>query len=181
MRMASTSHRGSHGLVMVFTGDGKGKTTAAIGTAVRACGHGMRVCMIQFIKGDRQTGEVKVAERLSPYFEILPLGRGFVGRGREGEHVRAAKEALRVAREKMVSERYQILILDEVNNAISLGLIGLEELLNLIEDKPDDLHLILTGRDAHPAVIDRADLVTEMKDIKHPYRRGVRAQKGIDF
>lgn len=184
----STPHsiaEGNKGLIMVFTGDGKGKTSAALGTALRACGHGMRVCMIQFIKKNRETGEVKAAQRFLPDFEILTMGRGFVGRGgnrasRE-EHIKAAREALKVAREKMGSGRYQLLILDEVNNAIHLGLIGVEELLDFIKEKPNDLHLILTGRSAHPAIMDRADLVTEMKDIKHPFRRGIPAQEGIDF
>ncbi len=169
------------GLLMVFTGDGKGKTTAALGTALRAWGHGMRVCVIQFIKA-RETGEIRAARRLDG-FEIIPMGRGFVGnRGRPGkEHVEAARKALEKVREKMASGQYQLIILDEVNNALSLGLVRSKELMDLLRERPDDLHMILTGRGAPPEILEMADLVTEMRDVKHPYQEGIGAQEGIDY
>lgn len=171
------------GLLIVFTGNGKGKTTAALGTGLRAWGHGMKVCMIQFIKG-REGGEVKAASRLDG-FEVLPMGRGFVGIGNDihqrEEHVRAAREALERVKEKISSGQYQLIILDEINNALSLGLIDLQELVDLLKKRPEDLHMILTGRDAPPELLEMADLVTEMRDVKHPYQKGIRALEGIDY
>lgn len=172
------------GLVIVFTGDGKGKTTAAMGLALRAVGHGMRCAMIQFIKGGWRYGELKAAERLGPHFEMMPMGRGFIRPdkgGPDAEDLKAVREAWSLFREKMAARTYQVIILDEINNVVSMGLLPVEEVLAGIADKPSDLHLVLTGRDAHPQVIDIADLVTEMRDVKHPFARGIQAQKGIEY
>lgn len=173
------------GLVIVFTGDGKGKTTSALGVALRACGHNMKVAMLQFIKGSWHYGELDSAKKLSPNFDLIPLGKGFVGimddRLPKEEHIKAAKEALAIAREKITSGDYKIVILDEINVAVRLNLIDVKDLLDLIVAKPKNLHLIITGRGADPKLIDAADLVTEMREIKHPYQKGITAQRGIDY
>lgn len=172
------------GLVLVFTGSGKGKTTAALGMAMRAWGQGMRVLVLQFIKGGWRYGELKAAEALGERFEIRPLGEGFVGNAEPGameEHKRAASAALAAANERIASGMYDLVILDEINYAIGFDLVHLADVLKLIDAKPGSLHLVLTGRNAPPEVIERADLVTEMKEIKHPYAVGIKAQKGIEF
>lgn len=173
------------GLVIVFTGDGKGKTTAALGIALRAAGHKMYVSIVQFVKSQSSTGEARAAERLAPEVEIVSLGKGFVNccgdQMHLDEHRRAAQEALKIARQRMLSGSWDILILDEINTAASLGLIDVRDIISLIQDKPPRLHLLLTGRRAHPDVIAAADLVTEMRNIKHPYDSGISARQGIDF
>jgi cob(I)alamin adenosyltransferase len=173
------------GLVIVFTGDGKGKTTAALGIALRAAGHKMYVSIVQFLKSQSSTGELRAVERLMPEVEIVSLGRGFVNccgdRMSRDEHRRAAQEALKLARQRMLSGSWDVLILDEINTAASLGLIDVKDVVSLIQEKPPKLHLLLTGRDAHPEIIEAADLVTEMRKIKHPYDRGVSACQGIDY
>jgi cob(I)alamin adenosyltransferase len=173
------------GLVIVFTGDGKGKTSAALGIALRAFGHGMYVSMIQFIKSPSTTGETLATDRLGQEIEIISAGKGFVtGPGNKfpfAEHRKAAEEALALARQRMRSGSWNILILDEINNAVQLGLIDIKTVLDLVKSKPSKLHLVLTGRNAHPDLIAVADMVTEMRVIKHPYDSGFPAQKGIDF
>lgn len=173
------------GLVIVFTGDGKGKTSAALGIALRAFGHNMYVSMVQFIKSSRTTGEALAAERLGQEMEVVSLGKGFVT-GPENkiplsEHRKAAEEALALARRRMFSGAWNILVLDEINNAVQLGLIDIGAVLDLVKSKPPKLHLVLTGRGAHPDLIAAADLVTEMRVVKHPYDSGIPAQKGIDY
>ncbi|MCL4442338.1 MAG: cob(I)yrinic acid a,c-diamide adenosyltransferase [Firmicutes bacterium] len=171
------------GLVLVFTGNGKGKTTAALGLALRSWGHDMNVLMLQFIKS-RQCGEHLAAQRMQSEFEIRPLGRGFINFNNAEDLVRqqqAAREALQQVEDAMLSGQYQVLILDEILYALKYGLIDLPGVLALIDGKPDALHLVLTGRDAPPEIIDRAHLVTEMKEIKHPYQQGIPAQKGIEY
>jgi cob(I)alamin adenosyltransferase len=173
------------GLIVVLTGDGKGKTTSCLGMAVRAVGYGMRVVMIQFIKGSLHYGELDGAKRLAPEFELVPMGKGFVGiRGDTlpfGDHVAAAQEALALAREKMLSGRVDILILDEINVALHLRLLDLSDVLSLMREKPDPVHLILSGRNAHEEVIRLAHMVSEVRSIKHPYDLGIEAVKGIDY
>ncbi len=177
--------KGAHGLVIVYTGDGKGKTTAAIGMAFRAIGRGWKVLMIQFGKGSWHYAELDTAKRLAPAFEIIPMGIGFYkildDRHTEEEHRAAAHRALAFSREQMLSGKYDMLILDEVNGAVVAGLLEVEEVLSLLDERPEDLTLVLTGRNAARALIERADLVTEMREIKHPYQKGVLAQKGIDY
>jgi len=175
---------GSKGLVMVFTGPGKGKTTAAMGMALRAVGHGIRVLMIQFIKGGWRYGELEAAKKLDPDFELIPMGKGFIRFDKGGpapEDIRAAQEAWTLFKQRMASNRYGMIILDEINNVVDYGLLPVEEVLSAINEKPAELHLVLTGRNAHPRVVDRADLVTEMKEIKHPFQQGMKAQKGVEF
>lgn len=177
--------KGKRGLIIVYTGDGKGKTTAALGMALRAIGRGWNVLMVQFMKGTWRYGELDAVKQLAPQFEIVPMGKGFYkildDHYTEEQHRQAALAALEFAREKMLSGAYDLLILDEANNAISTGLLPLEAVLQFLDAKPSDFHIVLTGRGAPQALIDRADLVTEMREVKHPYQKGILAQKGIDF
>ena len=168
------------GRVLVFTGEGKGKTTAALGLCLRAYGHGLRVCVVQFIKSRTDTGEVKAAEALGGRFEVLPVGAGFVRQqgGTPEDRARAA-DALELARTKMAE--CDVLVLDEVNGAVKLGLIPAESVVGLIQDKPDGLHLVLTGRDAARSVVDAADTVTDMTAVKHAFDSGEGAGRGIEF
>jgi cob(I)alamin adenosyltransferase len=166
--------------VLVFTGEGKGKTTAALGLGLRAWGHGLRVCVVQFIKSRTDTGEVKAAEALGERFEVLPAGAGFVRQqgGTPEDRARAA-EALELARAKMAA--CDVLVLDEINGAVKLGLIPVESVLALIQDRPGELHLVLTGRDAAASIIDAADTVTNMAAVKHDCDAGGEAGLGIEF
>lgn len=171
------------GLVMVFTGNGKGKTTAALGMALRAWGQGMKVLIIQFIKGGRVYGELIAAGKLEG-LEMRPMGEGFVRGAGEDEaaaHRAAAQKALQDAREEIVSGRWDMVILDEIIYAVGFKLLQVEDLLSLIEAKPPAMHLVMTGRNAPEALVNRADLVTEMKEIKHPYSLGIKAQKGVEY
>ncbi len=173
------------GLIVVLTGHGKGKTTSALGMALRAAGYGMKVCIIEFMKGDMYSGELDGVKRLSPNVELHLTGKGFCGiMGNPypfKEHRANAQDAIKLAHEKMLTGNFDILILDEINNALKLKLVDLPQVLELIDNKPPLLHLILTGRDAHPEVIGRAHTVTEMREIKHAYRQGIEPQKGIDY
>ena len=185
--MSPASRRG---LILVYTGNGKGKTSAALGVALRALGHGWKVLVLQFFKGDWPVvfGELEVAKRLAPQFEVLQLGKGFVksmGDHKPFEvHHEAAREALRIARERIASGQYDLIILDEILYAIDYAgvqLVSVEDVLGLMDAKPPALHLILTGRNAPQAVIDRADLVTDMMEVKHPWQQKIPAQVGIDY
>jgi cob(I)alamin adenosyltransferase len=173
------------GLVIVYTGKGKGKTTAALGIVLRAVGHGYKVGMIQFIKGEWYYGELTSSKRLEPEFELIAAGRGFVGIIDDDhpieDHEKAAKDAIEVAKQKIASGDYDIMILDEINYAVKLNLISQEDILDVIAAKPEKTSLVLTGNYVPEAVMDAADLVTEMREIKHPYQRGIKAKKGVDF
>jgi len=173
------------GLVIVYTGKGKGKTTAALGIVLRAVGHGYKVGMIQFIKGEWYYGELTSSKRLEPEFELIAAGRGFVGIIDDDhpieEHEKAAKDAIQVAKQKIASGDYDVMILDEINYAVKLNLISQEDILDVIAAKPEKTSLVLTGNYVPKAVMDAADLVTEMREIKHPYQRGIKAKKGVDF
>lgn len=176
-----------NGLVLVHTGEGKGKTTAAIGLAVRAWGNGFRILILQFIKGSWKYGELAALKALAEIdgrIEIRPSGIGFTRKATAEEmttHRKKAQAALQEAASEMTSGQWDMIVLDEINYALKFGLLEEQEVLELLSQKPADLHLVLTGRDALPAVIDRADLVTEMRLIKHPFQKGIRAQKGIEF
>jgi cob(I)alamin adenosyltransferase len=173
------------GLVIVYTGKGKGKTTAALGIVLRAVGHGYKVGMIQFIKGEWYYGELTSSKRLEPEFELIAAGRGFVGIIDDDhpieDHEKAAKDAIEVAKQKIASGDYDIMILDEINYAVKLNLISQEDILDVIAAKPEKTSLVLTGNYVPEAVMDAADLVTEMREIKHPYQKGIKAKKGVDF
>jgi cob(I)alamin adenosyltransferase len=173
------------GLTVVITGNGKGKTTSALGMALRASGHGMKVCIIQFMKGDLYAGEWDGIRQLGGNVELHVTGKGFCGiLGNPypwTEHRANAQDAIDLAREKLSSGAYDMLILDEVNNALKLKLIDLEQLLEILAQKPALTHLILTGRDAHPEVIEIADTVSEVVEVKHAYRQDIEPQPGIDY
>ncbi|MDU2066584.1 MAG: cob(I)yrinic acid a,c-diamide adenosyltransferase [Sporomusaceae bacterium] len=174
------------GLIIVHTGNGKGKTTAALGLALRAWGQGLRILVLQFIKGSWKYGELKAAEALGSRFVMKPLGDGFVSKDKENneamaQHRQAAAETIAAAKAAITSGDWDMIILDEINYALKFELIALEDILGLLNEKPEMLHIVLTGRDAHPAVIEKANLVTEMREIKHPYKEGIKAQKGIEF
>jgi cob(I)alamin adenosyltransferase len=170
---------------VVLTGNGKGKTTSALGMTLRAAGHGMKVCIVHFMKGDMYAGELDGIKRLAPNVEIHLTGKGFCGiQGNPypyKEHRANAQDAVRIAREKIASGAYDLVVLDEVNNALKLRLVDLTQVMELVDAKPPLMHLVLTGRDAHPDVIERADTVTEMREIKHAFRKDIEPQKGIDF
>jgi cob(I)alamin adenosyltransferase len=173
------------GLVVVITGHGKGKTTTALGIALRSCGHGLRVSIVQFMKGDIYAGEWDGVKKMACQIELIPTGKGFCGiRGNPypfEEHRANAQEAVKLAHAKMTSGAWDVLILDEINNALQLKLVDLEQVVELIQGKPFDLHLVLTGRDAHPRVVELADTVSEVYEIKHAYRKGIEPQPGIDY
>jgi len=170
------------GLVQVYTGDGKGKTSAAFGLALRAIGRGLKVYIIQFIKGGFDYGELYVVDKL-PNITLKAFGRGkFVTQQPPSEEdVRLAEEALQLAEKTIKSGEYDLVILDEINVALNLKLISLEKVLELIKGKPKHVELVLTGRYAPKEVIDAADLVTEMREVKHPFKKGCQAREGIEF
>jgi len=171
-----------NGLVQVYTGNGKGKTSAAFGLALRAIGRGLKVYVIQFIKGGFDYGELYVVDKL-PNLKLKAFGRGeFVTETPPGkEDIELAQEALALAEEVVKSGEYDIVILDEICVALNLKLIGLEKVLGLIKDKPKNVELVLTGRSAPEEIIETADLVTEMREIKHPFHKGYQARKGIEY
>lgn len=173
------------GLVVVITGNGKGKTTSAMGMVLRASGHGLRSCIIQFMKGDLYSGEWDGVKRLGDLVELHATGKGFCGiRGNpysREEHRANAQEGIALAREKILSGRYDLVVLDEINNALKHRLIDLDQLLALLDARPEPLHLVLTGRNAAPELIERADTVSEVQEIKHAYRKQIEPQPGIDY
>jgi len=172
----------SKGLVQVYTGSGKGKTTAALGLALRAVGHGFRVLVIQFLKGGIPYGELRSAKKLSPYLTIVPMGREHFVDKKNPHPVdkRLAQKGWELAKHHVQSQKYDLVILDEINVAVEYGLIPLKELLSLIKNKPEKVELVLTGRWANPEVLRCADLITEMKEKKHYYRKGIESRIGIE-
>jgi cob(I)alamin adenosyltransferase len=176
------------GLVIINTGNGKGKTTAALGLVLRAVGHRMRIMIVQFIKGNFRYGELRSIRRLAPNVELSPRGRGCItivcgrpSKASEEEHRQAALEAFHYAKEVIQSNRYDIVVLDEITYLVNFGFLPVEQLLELIRTRPPHLHLVLTGRNAHPALVEASDLVTEMREVKHPHQQGVKMQRGIEF
>jgi cob(I)alamin adenosyltransferase len=171
------------GLVTVFTGDGRGKTSAAVGLAVRAAGYGLKVLIVFFMKGRLFThGEMLALENI-PGITLSAFGQnGWVVHGNIRPDERAsALEALNFAKEKMLSGEYSLVILDEINSAVDFGLIGLEDVIKLVNEKPGGVDLVLTGRNARPALIQMADTVTEMLCVKHAFNNGIKARRGVDY
>ena len=170
------------GLIQVYTGNGKGKTTASLGLALRGVGRELMVCMVQFMKGGGPYGEQLAAERLAPYLTVIQTGRpGWVNKDNPAQTDKdLAAEALQLARTKVMGGEYDLVILDEINGAVSMGLVPVEDLLELMADKPAQVELVLTGRNADEKVIAAADLVTEMREIKHYYKAGVQSRIGIE-
>ena len=171
------------GLIQLYTGNGKGKTTAALGQVFRAAGHGYKAVIIQFIKNLENTGEIYAAKNIfAEHLEIYPMGTGFTWDANDRDELRrAAEKGWALAREKITSGAYSMVILDELTYALNFGLLDQNEVLAFLDQKPEKLHIIITGRDAGKELINLADLVTEMKEIKHPYQKGAKAIKGIEF
>jgi cob(I)alamin adenosyltransferase len=183
--MSVKEEKPGKGLLIVYTGNGKGKTTSALGMCVRAVGYDWNICLIQFIKGSWKYGELKGLKRLEPNVELHVVGEGFVGiiddtKSFE-EHREAARKGVSLALEKIRSGKYQLVILDELNVAMKLGLVTDEEVRSILDARSETQHLVITGRDAADWLQDQADLVTEMREVKHPFQKGVLAQKGIDW
>lgn len=171
------------GLIIVYTGDGKGKTTAALGTVFRAAGHGMKTIVIQFIKGNWKYGELNSAKQLTPPIEIYPMGEGFTWDTKNpARDIEVAKKTWEFCKEKLSSGWYDILVFDEINYVIDYNYLSLSAVLEALKQKPEMAHVILTGRNAKPELIELADLVTEMRAIKHPFQdQGILAQRGVEF
>lgn len=174
------------GLILVNTGNGKGKTTAALGVALRAVGNGLRVLILQFIKGGQSYGELKALSQLDNV-EIRPMGKGFIFHKQEQTeekqraHQEAAKQAWAMLLEEVHFGNWDLIVMDEINYAVKYGLIDVASVVDMLQQKPEDLHVILTGRDAAPEVIELAHTVTEMQVVKHAYQAGIKAERGIEF
>jgi cob(I)alamin adenosyltransferase len=172
------------GLIMVNTGPGKGKTTAAMGTALRAVGSGLRVLMLQFLKGSWHYGELDAVEAFGDRFVIKQMGRGFVkvgGAETDPEDIRLVEECWTEAEAAIGSGEWDLVVLDEINYAIAYKMLDVEKVVNALQHKPEMVHVILTGRSAHPTILELADTVTEMREVKHAYQKGIQAQRGIEY
>jgi cob(I)alamin adenosyltransferase len=190
--MIETPESSRRGLILINTGPGKGKTTAALGTALRAAGNGMRVLFLQFLKGSWHYGELDAIAVLGrtlgtpddPSFVIRQLGRGFVkvgGAETDPEDIRMVEEAWNESAHAILSGDWDLVVLDEINYAIGYKMLDPEKVANVLRQKPEMTHVILTGRNAHPILVDLADTVTEMREVKHAYQKGILAQRGIEF
>lgn len=172
------------GLIIVNTGPGKGKTTAAMGTALRAVGNGMKVLMLQFLKGSWHYGELDAVKAFGDNFIMKQLGRGFVkvgGAETDPEDIRMVEEAWQESRDAILSRKWDLVILDEINYAISYGMLDPDKVVETLKQKPEMVHVILTGRNAHAKIVEVADTVTEMRQVKHAYEAGILAQRGIEY
>jgi cob(I)alamin adenosyltransferase len=172
------------GLIIVNTGPGKGKTTAAMGTALRAVGNGMRVLMLQFLKGSWHYGELDAVKAFGDSFIMKQMGRGFVkvgGAETDPEDVRLVEEAWTEAEKEILSGTWDLVVLDEINYAITYKMLDPQKVVETLKKKPEMVHVILTGRNAHPDIIEVADTVTEMREVKHAYTKGIQAQRGIEY
>ena len=170
------------GLIAVFTGNGKGKTTSALGLAFRALGHGMKVAVIQFIKGSWHYGELTAAQRFADLLDFHVMGKGFTWKSEDlAADIKAGQEAWDFAKEIISAGQHQLVILDELTYLISYNMVPEEEVLVALRAKPAEVHVVITGRNASPGLVALADLVTEMTEIKHPFQQGLKAQKGIEF
>ena len=173
------------GLVVIITGNGKGKTTSAMGMALRGCGHGLKTTIVQFMKGDLYSGEWDGVKQLAPLVTLYHTGKGFCGiQGNpypHAEHRRNAQDAIDLVESILRADNCDTLILDEINNAIHLHLVDLPQVKHLLALRPPHMHMVLTGRDAHPDLIELADTVSEVREIKHAWRKDIEPQPGIDF
>ena len=170
-----------HPLVLLYTGDGKGKTSSALGVTMRAWGRGWKICWLQFIKSKTSHyGETRAAERMG--IEMIPLGDGFTWLSEDIEKdIALAHECWELAREKIASAQYDLVVLDEITYPVSYGWLDADEVIATLRDRPPDVDVIMTGRDAVPELVQFADLVTEMREVKHPFQQGIKAQPGIDY
>jgi cob(I)alamin adenosyltransferase len=172
------------GLILINTGPGKGKTTAALGTALRAVGNGMRVLMLQFLKGSWHYGELDAVQAFNGNFVMKQMGRGFVkvgGAETDPEDIRMVEAAWEEARQAILSGDWDMVVLDEINYAIAYGMLDPAKVAEALQQRPEMVHVILTGRNAHPSLIAIADTVTEMRQVKHAYESGILAQRGIEY
>ena len=172
------------GLIIVNTGPGKGKTTAAMGTALRAVGNGMKVLMLQFLKGSWHYGELDAVQSFGGTFVMKQMGRGFVklgGAETDPEDIRMVEEAWAEAEKPILGGEWDLVILDEINYAIGYKMLDPEKVVDVLKRKPELVHVILTGRNAHPTIVEIADTVTEMREVKHAYTKGIMAQRGIEY
>ncbi|MBZ4658092.1 MAG: cob(I)yrinic acid a,c-diamide adenosyltransferase [Desulfacinum sp.] len=170
------------GLLIVNTGDGKGKTTAALGMALRAAGHGLRVCFIQFIKGSWKYGELEAVKRFEDLIDFHVMGKGFTWKSENLEKdIAAARAAWAFARKAVNSHRYDVVVLDEFTYLLTYRMLDLEPVLAFLANRVNGVHVVITGRGAPQALLDAADLVTEMRAVRHPYQCGIKAQKGVEF
>ncbi len=170
------------GLLIVNTGNGKGKTTAALGLAMRALGHGLKVCIIQFIKGSWKYGELDAATRFEELLDVHVMGKGFTWKSQDLEaDKKLAQEAWEFAKRILALGKYQMVVLDELTYLIKFHFIPEDEIVDVLTTRRDDMHVVVTGRDASPALLEAADLVTEMIARKHPFKDGIKAQRGIEF
>jgi cob(I)alamin adenosyltransferase len=168
--------------LIINTGNGKGKTTAALGLAMRAAGHGLKVCFIQFIKGSWRYGEMESINRFEGLIDFHVMGKGFIKQSKNIEKDRAAaNEAWAFAREAMVNSRYNMVVLDELTYLLTYEMLDASAILTALEERPQGMHVVITGRGAPRVLVEAADLVTEMRAVKHPYQQGVKAQKGVEF
>lgn len=171
------------GLIQVYTGEGKGKTTAALGLAMRAAGSGLKVCMVQFIKGYKDIGEIKIAKNLGSNFQIIQFHNDcakIIGRPQK-VHKLAAQKTLKYVQKIIKEAKHDLIILDEINNALFYKLIPTKKVLEILDSKPTQMELVLTGRNAPTEILEKAHLITEMKKIKHPFDNGISARKGIEY
>jgi cob(I)alamin adenosyltransferase len=181
---SDTSAETRKGLILINTGPGKGKTTAAMGTALRSVGNGMRVLMLQFLKGSWHYGELDSTKAFGENFVLRQMGRGFVkigGAETDPEDIRLVEEAWNEARAAILSGEWDMVILDEINYAISYGMLDPAKVVETLQARPEMVHVILTGRNAHPSLVAIADTVTEMREVKHAYQKGILAQRGIEY
>ncbi|MEA3446981.1 MAG: cob(I)yrinic acid a,c-diamide adenosyltransferase [Bacteroidota bacterium] len=179
----SGKNKNKSACIQVYTGNGKGKTTAALGLAIRAAGHNMKTCIIQFMKGkDNKYGEHQILSELDAIdFFLVGTNECIRKKDVSQKHIRAANKGLRLTRDVMKNNKYDVLILDEINVAIWFGIVDKNVVLDIIDNKPDAMELVLTGRYAPEDIIQKADLVTEMNLIKHPYEHGMKARIGIEY
>jgi cob(I)alamin adenosyltransferase len=172
------------GLILINTGPGKGKTSAAMGTALRAVGNGLKVLMLQFLKGSWHYGELDAVEAFNGSFVMKQMGRGFVkigGAETDPADIRMVEEAWEEARQAILSGEWDMVVLDEINYAISYGMLDPAKVVETLQQRPEMVHVILTGRNAHPTLVEIADTVTEMREVKHAYQKGILAQRGIEY
>ena len=182
--MSEPTSESRRGLLLINTGPGKGKTTAALGTALCAVGNGMRVLVLQFLKGSWHYGELDAAEMLGGNLVLKQMGRGFVkvgGAETDQEDIRLVEQAWAEAREAIYSGDWDMVILDEINYAIGYKMLDPAVVAEALKGRPEMVHVILTGRNAHPLLVELADTVTEMREVKHAYQKGILAQRGIEY
>jgi cob(I)alamin adenosyltransferase len=182
--MSDATSDSRRGLILINTGPGKGKTTAALGTALRAVGNGMRVLVLQFLKGSWHYGELDAVEAFDGNFVMKQMGRGFVkvgGTETDPEDIRLVEQAWDEAREAIYSGDWDMVVLDEINYAIGYKMLDPVAVAEALKNRPEMVHVILTGRGAHPLLVELADTVTEMREVKHGYQKGILAQRGIEY